>query len=227
MHCVWCDQVIIQEMSWSNIFFLQKPKNLCDKCENKLEILSGNRCKRCSRASEADECNDCLWWAKQFNGQDPLEASYSIFTYNSLMHDLVAKWKYRGDYHLANAFQQIFKETFVKHFTNLHKGAVTIPIPLSAERFSDRKFNQAKVLADFLPLKQINIMNRIDSEKQSKKTRKERLSTKNPFSITEKVNKPVILVDDIYTTGTTLRHAASVLKENGCPHIYAYTLIRG
>ncbi|WP_099159872.1 ComF family protein [Virgibacillus ndiopensis] len=227
MHCLWCDQVIIPEMSWSNIFFLDKPKNLCDVCESKLEKLTGKRCKRCSRLSDTAECNDCMWWDKHLKGQDSLNSNYSVFAYNSYMQEIIAKWKYRGDYQLGDSFQQLFRNVFLQHFTSLPKEAVAIPIPLSVERMKDRKFNQARVLADFLPLKSIEIITRTDSEKQSKKTRQERLSTKNPFSITETVNKPVILVDDIYTTGTTLRHAATLLKENGCPLVYAYTLIRG
>src|SRR5690625_1097913 len=78
-----------------------------------------------------------------------------------------------------------------------------------------------------LPAENKDILTRIHSEKQSKKTRSERLSADNPFVAAKKVNKPVILVDDIYTTGTTLRHAATLLKEQGCPEVYAYTLIRG
>ncbi len=143
------------------------------------------------------------------------------------MQDVIAKWKYRGDYILGTAFKQDFIRSFSKRFSFLKKEALLVPIPLSKERMHERGFNQAKVLAEFLPRPCEDILTRVDSEKQSKKSREERIYTANPFNLTKIVNKPVILVDDIYTTGTTLRHAGTILKAHGCPEVYALTLIRG
>src|SRR5690606_12881635 len=98
---------------------------------------------------------------------------------------------------------------------------------LSKERLMERGFKQAKMLADFLPIEMVEPLSRVHGEKQSKKTRQERMIAENPFFIKETINKKVILVDDIYTTGTTLRHAATLLKEHGCPEVYSLTLIRG
>src|SRR5690625_4075328 len=118
-------------------------------------------------------------------------------------------------------------QSFNKTFSFLLKNVWTVPITLSEERLLERRVNQAKVLAACLPAENKDILKSIHSEKHTKKTRSERLSADNPFAATKRVNKPVILVDDIYTTGTTLRHAATLLKKQGCPEIYAYTLIRG
>ena len=226
MNCLWCDQEIILEISWENIFILPMPKQLCALCEGDLELLQGKRCHKCSRMTKDRICSDCASWSND-EQKDPLVSNYSIFTYNEQMQAMIAKWKYRGDYVLANAFKIHVSELFIKQFTHLTKNLIIVPIPLSKERIKERGFNQAKVLASFLPIKSQEIMTRVHSEKQSKKTRHERISTKNPFKVNGKVNKTVILVDDIYTTGTTLRHAASVLRKNGCPEVYAYTLIRG
>ncbi|WP_367281281.1 ComF family protein [Planococcus liqunii] len=43
----------------------------------------------------------------------------------------------------------------------------------------------------------------------------------------ETVPKKLVLVDDLYTTGTTLRHAAKTLKDAGAEEIRIWTLIRG
>src|SRR5699024_2348874 len=120
---------------------------------------------------------------------------------------------------LGNIFKESFKVAFKARFPN---ECVVVPIPLSNERMCSRAFNQADMLATFLPAEKEYVLTRTNTEKQSKKTRIERLTSTNPF----KIKKPVILVDDIYTTGTTLRHAAIILKSNGCPEVYAYTLIR-
>src|SRR5690625_1117897 len=226
MNCLWCDQKMIIEMNWKNLIMLPKPKQLCEQCNSELELLMDELCVRCSRMTKEKICTDCKWWTDQV-GSDPLTFNYSVYTYNHQMREMIVKWKYRGDFILAHAFKEQFIHFFHKKFSPLLEDTLIIPIPLSTERLQERGFNQAKVLADFLPIENKQIITRIHSEKQSKMTRSERISTRNPFKVEEEINKKVILVDDIYTTGTTLRHAATLLKERGCPKVYAYTLIQG
>lgn len=226
MNCLWCDDAITLKISWDNIIALSKPERLCEKCLKTLEILSDQQCPKCGRESKIGLCIDCKKWSAD-GKEDPLVSNVSVFSYNEQMQSMIAKWKYRGDYILAEAFKSLFVEVFKKNFPNVRENMVIIPIPLSKERLKERGFNQAKALADLLPIESIEGMTRIHNEKQSKKSRYERISTENPFKVHININKPAILVDDIYTTGTTLRHAATVLKACGCPKVYAYTLIRG
>ncbi|MEN2768729.1 ComF family protein [Ornithinibacillus xuwenensis] len=226
MNCLWCHDEMIIEIDWKNLFIPPQPSALCVRCAKGLDELTGNRCQKCSRITDDKVCKDCLWWEEYSRQDDPIDFNYSVFTYNNMMKAIIAKWKYRGDYQLGYVFQKPFTEHFRKVFTT-KKGAIVVPIPLSEERINERCFNQAMMLASFLPFEMVELLSRIHGEKQSKKSRYERLSTQNPFIIKESVNKPVILVDDIYTTGTTLRHAAELLKKNGCPIIYTYTLVRG
>ncbi|WP_188391790.1 ComF family protein [Compostibacillus humi] len=226
MECLWCGEEIIMEIRWQNVFWPEKPSRLCTVCKQNLNFIAGNRCAKCSRSTEEKICADCRRWEKQL-GVDVLEWNYSLFSYNAFMKEYMAKWKYRGDYHLGFAFQDAIRQLYKEQFSFLKKDAVVVPIPLSKERLHERKFNQAKMLAEFFPLPVKEILGRKHGEKQAKKSRKERIFSQNPFFITETLNKPVILVDDIYTTGTTLRHAAFLLKEHGCSRVFAFTLIRG
>lgn len=226
MDCLWCNEAIMEKLSWKNIILADPAKRLCSNCEAGLERLLGKRCEKCSRRSKSVLCDDCRWWNSYFIDGDPLDKNYSIFTYNKQMQEMIAKWKYRGDYILGEAF----KTEFAKEFSNVHKNikdAVVIAVPLSIERMKERGFNQAEQLATFCQKPKRNPLTRIHGEKQSKKSRRERLLARNPFKMVEMINKPVILVDDIYTTGMTLRHAAKMLKQHGCPTVYAFTLIRG
>lgn len=227
MHCLWCDVEIIPEISWANVFILSKPKNLCSACASELSILEGNRCRKCSRLSEESLCQDCKRWDVDGEYDDPLTQNFSVFYYNEQMQDMISRWKYRGDYCLGNSFETYYTKAFKQEFTSLPKDTIAVPIPLSNERIKERGFNQSLQLAGFLPLQTCELLTRVHGEKQSKKTRKERISALNPFKIKKTINKPVILTDDIYTTGSTLRHAASLLKEQGCPTVYALTLVRG
>lgn len=226
MNCLWCDQEIIIEMDWTNVIKLPKPKPLCDPCDHKLKLLKGDRCERCSRITSDKVCSDCNWWMGQAHA-DPLIFNYSVYKYNEQMQAMIAKWKYRGDFILAHAFKQQFIQSFHRKFSGLKEDVIAIPIPLSEKRLYERGFNQAKLLAAFLPIEHQESITRIHSEKQSKMSRSERIATKNPFKMDGEINKSVILVDDIYTTGSTIRHAAALLKGQGCPKVYAFTLIRG
>ncbi|MBP1947985.1 ComF family protein [Virgibacillus litoralis] len=227
MNCLWCDAEIIPEANWENLLILSKPKNLCSDCEKEFSVLEGKRCRKCSRKSEESLCQDCKRWNELCDNDDPLVLNFSVFHYNEQMQDMISRWKYRGDYCLGNSFKRYYTKAFDQEFSYLPKDIIAVPIPLSNERMKERGFNQSLQLARFLPLKTCELLTREHGEKQSKKTRKERISTLNPFKITKTINKPVILTDDIYTTGSTLRHAASLLKEKGCPAIYALTLVRG
>lgn len=225
--CLLCQQEIITEINWRNIFAIKEETVICASCKKQYKRITGSRCSRCSRPIKDIVCSDCIKWETFYQGNDPLTKNVSIYEYDEHMKDFITKWKYRGDYILAEIFREPFRQAFRQHFANRVNDYAIVPIPLSEERLNVRAFNQAYMLASFLSAEPIECFIRIHNEKQSKKTRYERLMTKNPFTLKERIKKPTILVDDIYTTGRTLRHAASLLRASGCPKVYSYTLIRG
>ncbi|WP_138419484.1 ComF family protein [Aquibacillus sediminis] len=227
MHCLSCDQEIIVEVNWNTLFKPAPEPKLCPSCEAKLERIAGKQCKRCSRLTDQTVCPDCQKWEHHPTLAGALAFNQSVYTYNDFLKEIIAKWKYRGDYVLREAFADAFRDQFNITFKQIKKDAVLVPIPLSDRRLQERSFNQAEALAQVLDTPYQQALTRIHSEKQSKKTRHDRLASANPFQVKTPLNKPVILVDDIYTTGVTLRHAANVLRESGCPKVYAYTLARG
>ncbi|HLS20578.1 MAG TPA: ComF family protein [Bacillota bacterium] len=229
MTCLWCDQPINESIHWGNVFWPSKRKEICTSCEEKLPFIEGQTCHRCGRNSFEAECKDCQWWEKQLK-DDPLRKNISIFSYNDFMKEIIAQWKYRGDYVLIEMFRHYFAKKFAKHFQTIVNNAIIVPIPLSEERLMERRFNQAEALTTLLHERKnvvTHLLYRRHSEKQAKKTRQERIQSNNPFMINSSVKKRVILIDDIYTTGMTLRHAAMVLKARGCPEVFSFTLVRG
>ncbi|MHA6252372.1 ComF family protein [Oceanobacillus sp. CAU 1775] len=227
MNCLWCNEANQTEIDWSNFIYPRTTTTtLCDSCSDNLQFLKGNRCRKCSRETKLYICYDCKWW-EQGSAGDPLDSNFSVFHYNDFMQEMIARWKYRGDYILVDAFKPYVEKEFMKIYKRVLREALITPIPLSNERLKERAFNQAEALANIMPGKKIQLLNRKHAEKQSKLTREERIQAENPFTLHQTINKPVILVDDIYTTGTTLRRAAQVLKESGCPAVYSFTLIRG
>lgn len=198
---------------------------ICKTCSEQFQPLEGKRCTYCSRTYSESICADCLAWKKHRPTYDTLDSNYAIYPYSDIIQTVLAKWKYRGDYEIGHLFKPMVEHVFQTKLST-YDSPLIVPIPLSDERLYERAFNQAEVIAKWIHPQIAPILRREHREKQSKRTRYERITSKNPFILTKTINKRVLLVDDIYTTGTTLRHASTLLKENGCPRVDAFTLIR-
>lgn len=117
------------------------------------------------------------------------------------------------------------------------KSLILIPIPLHSSRFRERGFNQAEVLGKLIA-RRLNVSMRTDLLKRIKKTipqvqmkdRRKRLENmQNVFSLNNipvKQCNNVILFDDVFTTGATMRSAANILKRAGIKRVWAVTMAR-
>ncbi|WP_343785033.1 ComF family protein [Alkalibacillus silvisoli] len=216
---------IKEETVWAN-FLSPQFRYTCDDCLNQLEEIPPPFCKHCKKQASPNhqKCDDCKRWANHF-GEDPLDQNISIFTYNEFMKEMMARFKYRGDYEAVYSFREPLNKAYTTHFAKKHY--TLVPIPLSDDRYETRKFNQAEALASLLkkPI-HTQLLKREDTTKQAKRTRTERVLSKNPFHLTNHPPEKILLIDDIYTTGTTLRQVASLLKNAGVKNVKALTLIR-
>jgi len=221
--------------SWNSFFSIYKSDPICQQCLESFEVITDVICELCGRpfvnlSSEyrkGDVCYDCIRWEEDNRFCSLLLKNRSVYVYNDFLKEVLSLYKFRGDYVIAEAMQTPFRETFKKYF-NLK--SLIVPIPLSQERLYERGFNQSLVFAQFLKLPVADILTRTHHEKQSKKSRHERLHSDNFFHLKEVIDlrgKEVVLIDDIYTTGTTLRHAAEILKKSGALYVSSFTLARG
>ncbi|MBS4223202.1 ComF family protein [Bacillus sp. FJAT-49682] len=234
-HCLYCDTFIQSEISWQKLFFPCVEPLLCKACLESLQPITGDTCEKCSRSLDGlspeyikgKMCTDCSRWEQDARWKGILEKNISLFIYNDFLKEILARYKFRGDHELAKAFApQIGSALKSIHYDFL------VPIPLSRERLEERGFNQSTSLATSAKLTTSDdLLIRIHSEKQSKKTRQERLAQDQIFQInsssTSIKGKTILLIDDIYTTGSTLHQAAKTLKNAGAESIKAFTLARG
>lgn len=243
MLCLICHQPITKNITWCSLFTLssQSAKSpICHQCNQKLEPITGEQCRICSRPfskletkfRNEDLCSDCFNWERQPEWEGLLSQNISIFHYNDYLKDLLAQFKFRGDHELVKIFIQPMQNKFKQTFDQKNP-PVIIPVPLSPERQYERGFNQAKSLASLLDLHLAEeILERTHTEKQSKKKRSERLLAESPFhlksdtSLTQYKNKNFLIIDDIYTTGTTLRQIAKVLQALSPNSVKSLTLAR-
>jgi competence protein ComFC len=230
--CLICHTSYHPMVSWRHLLTLKKVDGLCSKCRNAFIRINGEICDICGRPfadlepsyRQGPLCTDCVRWQEDDEWKDVLTKNRSVYMYDEFMKEVVALWKFRGDYAIVNAFQEEFCHEFYRHFDHTF---LIVPIPLSAERLYERGFNQAKALAELLALPIHELLHRHHLEKQSKKSRQERLRTENVFQLLGKTslqNKHIVLIDDIYTTGITLRHAAKVLLKADAASVSSFTL---
>ncbi|PET69676.1 hypothetical protein CN514_08570 [Bacillus sp. AFS001701] len=155
----------------------------------------------------------------------PLIINKSIFHYTNEVKEWLSHFKFYGDVQLASIFASDLRE----YYENSFKNYKIVPIPLSDARLKERGFNQVEVLAHYAGLNLTNCLERNHTEKQSKLNRYERLSREQVFSFCgeEKIdNEPIVLLDDVYTTGKTIQDAAAILLQNGATEVHSLTLIR-
>jgi len=232
VYCLICHEIILNPIGWGSIFSEEKEQFLCKTCEMRFEIIEGETCQICGRMlrylgenfRKGELCNDCIRWEEDDQWSGYLERNHSLFLYNDFLKEVLATYKFRGDYVLAKIFADYLKDCMRKIKTDLF-----VPIPLSEERLYERGFNQAEALiieSGFTPSR---LLTRVHSEKQSKKSRMERIHILQVFQINPQVEikgRDILLIDDIYTTGSTLRHAAKLLKDSGAERIQSLTLAR-
>lgn len=221
MKCIYCEGSFVQPFSLQSFLF-QKKEVCCEQCMNMFEKIEGPICKKCGRSvKNVEYCDDCI----SMKGQS-LSYNRSIFHYTEEMKEWINRYKFYGDVTLSKMFIKDLRECYEKYFNHIK---MIVPIPLSEERLLERGFNQVEILANEAGF-QLNVcLKRIHSEKQSKLSKIERLNRKQVFSYfaDEKIkNEPILILDDVYTTGKTVRDAATILLQSGASEVFSLTLVR-
>ncbi|MGI2327465.1 ComF family protein [Planococcus sp. YIM B11945] len=219
MDCYLCGRAITVQPSWRGIFLNELTQVACSVCQSKFEKISGDSCPICGFPGEG-MCPDCrVWETTEYAGL--IQSGNCLYRYNEAMQDYLHQYKFLQDVVLAEVFAAELHKTLKPV-----KSAI-VPIPMHPEKLKARTFSQVDCLLAAAGLPFTHLLKKSETV-QGKKSKQERLSSAALFSWDGKeVPEKVILVDDLYTTGTTMRHAAKALKEGGAKEIHLFSLIRG
>ncbi len=215
---------------------------LCDDCRAILEISEHRYCL-CSKNAirlplnnKSGKCPKCS--NKKLNG------IYSALPYNekSLTKKIIHLFKYPPYY--AKDLSSTLASLIIDHLQLLEQDpklffreSVLIPVPLDKKKIRIRGYNQSEELAKEISrwggvplLNNILIKTKTTAAQMelAKKDREENL--KNAFSCQNSdqiKKKKIFLIDDVYTTGTTLEECAKILKKYGAKEVWGIVVARG
>lgn len=222
MLCSCCQNELVRNLTLRELFFSANLR--CFRCEkNFTKIEQATACPGCGREDSPDLCPDCSIWQQQLGF---VLENRSIFQYNEGFRTWIEGYKFSGDYRLRGAFTTELRQALQGY----QREFLVCPLPLSNERFQQRGFNQVSGCLDLTKLPYELLLERKELSPQSKKTREKRLRMEQPFTISVpngKIrNQRVLLIDDVYTTGRTLFHAAELLYKNGAKTVKSLTFAR-
>ncbi len=163
-----------------------------------------------------------------------MDACVAAVAYAYPWSGLITSFKFNRNPGWAATFAMLLQSTPWAE-PALESADVIVPMPLSAQRLQERGFNQALLLARALRADKTDasVLLRIkDTPAQSSLNRRDRLaSVKNafavdPFKTSSILQRRVVLVDDVMTSGASLNAAASALRSAGAAHITGMVVAR-
>lgn len=135
----------------------------------------------------------------------------SFYYYDQDIRALLYQFKGCFDYEIAGIFlERYFRETRLKYL-----GYIVVPIPSFEEDNERRGFNHVIEIFKFLKLPIKNVLVKTSHFKQANHNKKERKNINKHMAINEKqnlTNQKVLIVDDVYTTGSTMKAAIRLIK---------------
>jgi len=197
-----------------------------------VSLLFPELCAACSRSLVANEhllCTDCLYnlpftnfhlqpdniVARQFWGKIPVEGAFALYYFNKggKIQNLMHQFKYKGMRQIGNLLGNIAGGQLINN--EVFKSVdLIIPVPLYKKRLRQRGYNQSACFAEGLaqklnrPVESHNLIRINATETQTHKSRFARFENmKEVFTVAEPsrlINKHILLVDDVITTGSTL-----------------------
>ena len=220
--CVFCDGLLAR-----------RERHLCSKCRSRMPApIREPRCQRCGKplsSNEQEYCYDCVEYEQKY------DRGIGIFTYQDPLKQALMRFKFKGRKEYGDFMGRLmclYGEEFIKQI----QPQIILPVPVHRKKLCARGYNQAEVLARVIsrgfsiPIRTDLVLRRKFTKAHKELNRKERKKNlEQAFWAKHEVGayKKVLLVDDIYTTGSTINAIAGKLKQEGVKEVYFLCLCIG
>ena len=210
--CILCNAQV-RERRWGPV---------CPQCWCKMEPLRPPICPQCGMPAPAIQslCVSCRLEENAF------DFARSALLFNDPLREVIHNFKYSDRVSLARPLGMLLCEC-LEHES--FQGNVVLPVPLHRRRERRRGFNQAELIAESLNRKVDNeiLRRRKNTPSQTGLSRSQRtMNLTGAFEVRGRVPECVIVVDDVYTTGSTLNEIARTLKRAGAERVEVLTVAR-
>lgn len=207
----------------------------CSQCLQQVRFVSSPLCPACGRPYAASEampdhlCGECLQDRYRF------DVARSAALYEGEVRRGILQLKFGARLHWAPALGHLIAHHGPTKAL-LDQCDLLVPVPMHRRRVQRRGYNQAALLARFAARSssrpvQVTLLRRVRSTRpQTRLSRQERLrNVRGAFEVVDESavrGKRVALLDDVFTTGTTLSECADALKDAGAAWVGAVTVAR-
>lgn len=217
-----------------------KGYSICEDCFKTIELIDKPYCKKCNkpllisvdlfRQEQNIFCVDCK--KKKYS----FEFARSVGRYDGVLKECIHLFKYYGEKELAKPLGKLLIDYLTKNEEFRELIDLIIPVPLHKNDLRKRGFNQSVLLAKIIgnyfsiPVKEEVLIKKRLTPSQVNLSKKER--DKNIFKAffinesKEVKEKNILILDDIFTTGSTVEECAKELKKAGTKNIFVLTLAR-
>ncbi len=184
------------------------------------------------------ECNEKLQYIAKdavFCGNENLQSIFSVFYYKGIIRNAISRYKFSGQRRYGKIFSLLMYD-YLKDLELQKNFDLITMIPISKKRLWERGYNQsedlAKALSEMLgiPFEKNCVFKKIDNKKQSlERNRLDRIANVENVYIADakKVRgKSILLLDDIFTSGATMKSCAKELVEKGAECVSGIALAK-
>ncbi len=203
---------------------------VCPECEGQISWVDSPLCPRCgavfiSREGVDHLCRDCQ------QDPPPFTRARAAAVYDGPAADAIRRLKYSRRLDYLAVMQHWLRRP---HCLELIAAAdLIVPVPLHVRRLKERGFNQAVLLARAFPESPLSLEAltrvRYTAPQAGLKPAERRDNVRRAFQVPRPEvikDKKVLLVDDVYTTGATVRECAKALLQAGAKQVEVLTVAR-
>jgi len=201
---------------------------ICEICETKISLMGQNVCPVCGTENPGIPCELCAEEHFAF------ASAGSVFKFQGPVKDLIHELKYNGYSSPAGYFALPLSE-MIESSPDLKEHDYICAVPLHRVRKRERGFNQSELIAYAtsvmagIPYAE-TVYRSINTYSQTLLSKARRVSNlKDAFKIKKNADvngKKIIVIDDVFTTGSTLNEVAKTLCNAGAAKVTALTVAR-
>ncbi len=209
--------------------------HLCAACAREARKIEPPFCHQCSQPFEGAiegefTCSNCSDRTFHF------DCAVTRYLSRGVVREFIHRFKYDRHFYLRHPLADWMAEALDDDRIHAQPFDAFVPVPLHAARFRERDFNQAEVLAQLLAKRTgrpvLKALKRIRyTTTQTRLDREQRMENlRNAFRVRHAAtvqSRHLILVDDVFTTGSTVEECARVLRQAGAASVRVVTVARG